>query len=74
MLSGIKLINLIMSVVQGIMGMFRDEGIKQSGRDEVNAKNAARMINARARAYEKINSFDDAVAACFDKLPDNRTE
>jgi hypothetical protein len=61
MLSGIKLVNLIMSVVELAMGMFRDEGLRKDGENRVSAANAGRLIKARDKANDKVKSFDDAI-------------
>ena len=68
MLSIIKFINGIMSVAEMVMGMIRNEELRQEGRNQVAAKNANRMIKARDKAYAKVKTFDDAIAIARGKL------
>ena len=70
MLTILKSINLLMSVAEMVMGMFRDDSLREAGRNEVAAKNATRAIKARDQAYEKVKTFDAAVALAVSKLPD----
>lgn len=64
----LKLLNLAMTAFNAIMTMFRNAEIKQSGRDEVSAKNYHRTVKARDKAYEKVKSFDDAVAVALSRV------
>jgi hypothetical protein len=68
MFAWVKFVNLALTVAEMAMGLFRDAEMKQAGRDSVAAGNAARSIKARNRAYEKIKTFDDAVAAALDRV------
>jgi hypothetical protein len=64
----IKLINGVMSMIQFFGSMFRDAEIKQSGRDQVIAAGATRLVKAREKAIAKVQNFNDAIAVANSKL------
>jgi len=71
MLTAIKFINGIMSLVNMIMGMVRDEKLRDAGRNQVAASNAARLEKARRKAHAKVQTFDDAITVARSRVPDS---
>ena len=71
MLGWVKLINGVMSFLQFFGTMFRDEQLKQVGRDSVTANSVNRLTKAREKAHAKVQNFDDAIAVARGKLHRN---
>ena len=57
-----------MSLAEYVMGMFKDESLRQEGRNQVGVKAAARMTKARDKAHAKIKNYDDAIAAALGRV------
>jgi len=72
MLTILKAFNLVMSVAEMVMGMFKDESLRQEGRNQVSVKAADRMKKARDKADAKVKSFDDAIAVALSRVSDTR--
>jgi hypothetical protein len=73
MLTILKFINSLLTVIDVIGGMCRDAQQRQAGRDSVIADSVVRLVAAREKANANVRNFDDAIDMCRMRLrADNR--
>ena len=68
MLSWASAISGLVKLANAFLNLFRDEQIKQSGRDQVAAGNAGKADAARRVANETVKTADDATRVARSRL------